>query len=115
MVRRIPTKATQRSIPNVLSKRQLTKLFESIDDIQLFMGVFIALFCGLRISEVCSLKKQNIDLEGMKVLIKESKHGKDRVVMLPESAVPFIEKWLRFKEGDYFVSNWKEKIWRFCR
>lgn len=108
--RRVPTTASQRSIPNVFNKPQLIKLFENIEDLEVFMSAFIALFCGLRIAEVCDLKKQHIDLESKKVLVKQGKGGKDRVVMLPECAVSLIEKWFRYKDGEYFVSNYKEQM-----
>ena len=70
------------------------------------MGSLIALFCGLRISEVCELKKQDIDLEAEKVFIKQSKGDKDRIVMLPSSIKPIVSKWLRVnKESEYFVHS----------
>jgi integrase/recombinase XerD len=97
--------SNNRKLPNVLNKSQLTALFEEIDDTTVFMGCLIALFCGLRISEVCNLKKQEIDLETEKVIIKESKGDKDRIVMLPTCLKPIIEKWFRVnKESDYFIN-----------
>lgn len=30
--------------------------------------------------------------------------------MLPESSVPLIEKWLRYKEGEYFIGSWGEQM-----
>lgn len=95
-----------RKIPNVLSKSQLLKIFESILEVDVFMACLTALFCGLRISEVCNLKKQNVDLEQEKLLICNSKWNRDRVVMLPKSAVPLFEKWLRLnKESEYFIAD----------
>ncbi|MGE0792865.1 MAG: tyrosine-type recombinase/integrase [Candidatus Woesearchaeota archaeon] len=103
--------ATKRTLPNVLNKKQLIVLFENIEDGSVFMGCLIALFCGLRISEVCNLKKQDIDLETEKVLIREGKGSKDRIVMLPSTLKPIIEKWFRFnKDNEYFISNdWGNK------
>jgi integrase/recombinase XerD len=93
-----------RKLPNVFNKKQLIKLFEEIKDSHVFMGALIALFCGLRISEVCNLKKQDIDLETEKVLVREGKGSKDRIVMLPSSLKPVIEKWYRLnKDSEYFV------------
>lgn len=95
-----------RSIPNVLSKSQLLKIFETIEEIDIFMACLMTLFCGLRISEICSLKKQDVDLENEKVLIKNSKWNKDRVIMLPKSMVPVIEKWFRWNtDSDYFIAD----------
>jgi len=96
----------KRTLPNVLNKKQLITLFESIEDNNVFMGCLIALFCGLRISEVCKLKKQNIDLEAEKVYIKQSKGDKDRIVMLPNSLKSVIKKWNRLtKDSEYFISG----------
>jgi integrase/recombinase XerD len=68
--------ATKRTLPNVLNKKQLIALFENIDDGSVFMGCLMALFCGLRISEVCNLKKQDIDLESEKVYVRQGKGAK---------------------------------------
>ena len=83
---------TKRKLPNIFNKKQLIVLFERIDDTHVFMGCIIALFCGLRISEVCNLKKQDIDLESEKVLVRKGKGSKDRVVMFPSKIKPLIEK-----------------------
>ncbi len=68
------------------------------------MGCIVALFCDLRISEVCNLKKQDVDLESEKVIVRQGKGSKGRVVMLPAKVKPFIEKWFRLNdESEYFI------------
>lgn len=95
-----------RKIPNVLSKTQLLKIFSYIENIDAFVACLITIFCGLRISEICNLKKQDVDLENEKVVIKQSKWNRDRVVMLPRSVISLIEKWLRLnKESEYFIAD----------
>jgi integrase/recombinase XerD len=42
--------------------------------------------CGLRISEVCSLLVNDVDLPGRKLFIRNSKERKDRVVYISETA-----------------------------
>ncbi|MBN1175659.1 tyrosine-type recombinase/integrase [Candidatus Woesearchaeota archaeon] len=98
--------ANKRTLPNVLNKKQLISLFENIDDAPVFMGCMVALFCGLRISEVCNLKKQDVDLESEKVIVRQGKGAKDRVVMLPTALKPLLEKWFRYnKESEFFICN----------
>lgn len=99
----------KRKLPNIFNKKQLLALFESTDDSDVFMGCFIALFCGLRISEVCNLKKQDIDLESEKVFVRQGKGGKDRIVMLPSKIKPLIEKWFRLNDSEYFISGSHDK------
>jgi len=102
----------KRSLPNVFNKKQLIKLFENLDESALFMGSLIALFCGLRISEVCELKKQDIDLEAEKVFVRQSKGDKDRIVMLPNAIKSIVHKWMRaHKDSEYFIcSDYKNKF-----
>lgn len=97
---------TKRNLPNVFNKKQLISLFESVDEVNVFMGCLIALFCGLRISEVCNLKKQDLDLESEKIIVREGKGGKDRVVMLPGCLKPIVEKWYRLnRDSEYFAPS----------
>ena len=95
-----------RKLPNVLNKRQILDLFSVIYETDIFMACLIALFCGLRISEVCNLKKQDIDLETGKIKIVAGKGNKDRYVMLPSKLKPIIEKWYRINdENEYFITG----------
>lgn len=99
-------KASERKIPNVLNKKQLTALFEGIKELKIFVAAITALFCGLRIAEVCNLEKKDIDLETCKIKIVSSKFDKDRYVMLPKAFKPLMEKWLRItKESKYFIPS----------
>lgn len=52
----------------------------------------LAFNSGLRVSEITKLKIENIDFNGKKIFIKDSKYGKDRVVPLPKG---FPEKFLK--------------------
>ena len=79
-------------MPNILNKKQLVSLFENVDDAPVFIAYLVALFCGLRISKVCNLKKQDIDLEAEKLIVRQGKRSKDRVVMLPSTLKPVLEK-----------------------
>ena len=92
-----------RKLPNVFNKKQLIKLFNIIDDTDVFIGALLALFCGLRVSEVCGLKKQDIDFETEKIKVVQGKGSKDRYVMLPSRFKPILEKWFRLNESEYVI------------
>lgn len=94
-----------RKLPNVLNKKQLIRLFSEIQETDVFMGCLIALFCGLRISEVCNLKKLDINLEDERIKVSQGKGNKDRYVMLPARFKPLVDKWLRLTHGDYFIPS----------
>lgn len=94
-----------RILPNVFNKKQLLELFTAIEETDIFVACLLALFCGLRISEVCQLKRQDVDLVGCKIKIVRGKGSKDRYVMLPSSIKPLLEKWFRVTESEYFIST----------
>lgn len=92
-----------RILPNVFNKKQLLELFTAIEETDIFVACLLALFCGLRISEVCQLKRQDVDLVGCKIKVVQGKGSKDRYVMLPSSIKPLLEKWFRITESEYFI------------
>jgi len=100
-IRRIKEKG--RKLPNVLNKKQLINLFSIIDETDVFVACLLALCCGLRISEVCNLKKQDVDFESEKIKVVQGKGNKDRYVMLPNKLKPILEKWFRFSEAEYVI------------
>jgi len=92
-----------RILPNVFNKKQLLELFTAIEETDIFIACLLSLFCGLRISEVCQLKRQDVDLVDCKIKVVQGKGSKDRYVMLPSSIKPVIEKWFRITESEYFI------------
>ncbi len=57
--------------------------------------------CGLRISEVCSLQIEELDLEGRKLFIRNSKEGKDRIVYLSDTATLGLRHQLASRSGQH--------------
>lgn len=92
-----------RILPNVFNKKQLLELFTAIEETDVFIACLLSLFCGLRISEICQLKRQEVDTIDCKIKIVQGKGSKDRYVMLPSSIKPLIEKWFRITESEYFI------------
>ncbi|WP_191013969.1 tyrosine recombinase [Treponema zioleckii] len=87
-----------RSLPRVLSVEQVDSLLDSIDvskplgirDRALFELVYS---CGLRISEVCSLKIENLHLNEQMIIV-HGKGDKERMVPFGESAKKRLEAYL---------------------
>lgn len=102
-------------LPDMLTKEQLVKLFENMYIPKCSIACFMALMCGLRIREICSLEVQDIDLQRRQIKVKDSKnprrkqqgdYGKDRIIPFPEAATNSIKKWLSIIEGGkYFISS----------
>jgi integrase len=95
-------------LPDILTKEELIKLFESMIRPKCIIACFTALMCGLRVREVCNLQISDMNLERRIIKIRDSKntnrkkqgnYGKDRIVPIPEVAISPIKKWLDIVEG----------------
>jgi integrase len=89
-------------IPRYFTKKQLVKLFDAIDRPKDGIASFLALMCGLRISEVCNLKIKDINFDDTKIFIRDSKntnrhlhgYGKDRVVRFDSAISGTLQRWI---------------------
>jgi len=78
----IPPRKTPRSLPEIFSRSELLALFSSLKNLKHRTMLMAAYGCGLRISEVISLKAANIDSSRMMVRIEHGKGDKDRYTIL---------------------------------
>jgi len=92
----IPRPKSKSSLPKVLSKKEIVRLFEQVHNLKHQIILKLCYGMGLRVSEIVSLKISNIDSERMLVHIENSKGKKDRYVPLPESILEDLRAY--FKE-----------------
>ncbi len=100
-----------RRIPNFFNKEQITKLFDAIQEPDVMISVFLALFCGLRVGEVVRLRKCDFDFEKRFLKIINSKnpnrtsegYGKDRLVSLPQHLIVPLKMWLEIVGDTEFI------------
>ena len=94
-------------LPDIFTKDELIKLFESMIRPKCVIACFTALMCGLRVREVCNLQNSDINLERRIIKIRDSKnpnrkkqgYGKDRIVPIPTIAISPIQKWMEIVDG----------------
>jgi len=55
---------------------------------------------GLRVSEVCALAPDTVDLDEGYIFVRRGKGDKDRVVPLDDRAAEWIRRWLAVRPGD---------------
>ena len=95
----------------VLSRVEMDQLLDGID-VSLPLGlrdraIFELMYAtGMRVSEVVKLKVEDVDLSSRKLLVRQGKWGKDRVVPLSKPAAAFLLQYLEaraVKSGFVFV------------
>lgn len=108
----MPPPRSQRPLPVVLSGSEVQALFDSVRDIKyrtLFMAMYAA---GLRVSEACKLRPEEIDSKRMVIHLHEGKGRIDRYTLLsPRLLAALREYWrlLRPPSQWIFPGRWMSR------
>jgi len=103
-------KRRRRKYPNVFFKNELVKVFEEIDNPKTMVAAFLTFFCALRISEVCDLKWQDLNLEECRLKVVDGKNHKDGFIPISPLAIPILKKWQEMNPNEeYFLPSEKYK------
>jgi integrase/recombinase XerD len=102
---------TPRRLPRPISEKQVRQLERCIQsaivdvqtDHQWLLAVrdlacfYLLWHCGMRISEVCLLLVNDIDIEAKKIFIRNSKERKDRMVYISDTAAMALQQHLAIR------------------
>jgi len=97
------TKRRRRKYPNVFFKKEITAVFDNLDNPRTIMGCFIAFFCALRISEVVNLQWKDIDIEEKRLKVVNGKNHKDGFIPISSIAIPILKKWKTINQKEEYV------------
>jgi integrase/recombinase XerD len=70
-------------LPNIMSEDEVGKLFKAELTLKEYCTVGLLYGCGLRISEVCSLRIKDIESNDKRIKVYQGKGAKDRYTLLP--------------------------------
>jgi integron integrase len=88
-------------LPTVLSPEEVAQLLEAVQGgegvFKLMAGLLYG--TGMRREECCRLRVQELDLGRGQIIIRHGKGGKDRIVMLPKSLRPDLERHIAWRRG----------------
>jgi site-specific recombinase XerD len=97
-IRMIPRKHQYRELPDILSKSEVARFFNVIDNLRdrtMFETIYGA---GLRLSEATYLRVQDIDSEQMRIFVHQGKGGKDRYTILSQRNLELLrEYWKQYR------------------
>jgi site-specific recombinase XerD len=86
---------------DILSGSEVLKLLAAVKSPAPAMALTTAYGAGLRVSEVCRLKVEDIDSKRMLIHVRLGKGGKDRYVMLSECLLVALRKyWVKVRPAD---------------
>lgn len=90
IIRNIPGPKKPLILPVVLSPDEVSRFFESIPNLKHRAILMTAYAAGLRVSEVASLRPNDIDSQRMLIRIEQGKGRKDRYVMLSPNLLKLL-------------------------
>ena len=95
----------QFKLPNIMTEMEVEKLFQAPLNLQERCVVGLLYGCGMRISEVSSLKISDIDSANKRIKVDQGKGGKDRFTLLPPTLLEHLRQ--------YYVAAGKPKEYLF--
>jgi len=98
----IPCHHKQRRFPDILTRDEVTTLFNVCDNLRDKCILMTMYGAGLRLSEVSSLKVSDIDSKKMQIFIRNGKGGKDRFAILSQSNLNVLRQYYR----EYRPKEW---------
>ena len=99
----LPRMKTGRPLPKVYSEQEIGKIISSVSNPKHRLIIMFAYGCGLRLSELSYLKREDFDLDRDIINIRKAKGMKDRTVMIDEVLKPEIENYLKVTEGQTWL------------
>ena len=78
----IPTRKAPHPLPEIWSKQEIIRLFESVENLKYRAIMMTAYSAGLRMSEIVHLKVTDIDSDRMLIRVNAGKGEKDRYAIL---------------------------------
>lgn len=94
-LKKIPRAKTTRSFPELPTKDELIKVFDSASSL-MYKAIFMTIYgSGLRISEAANLKVSDIDSKNMRIFIRGGKGNRDRYACLPETTLLILREYYR--------------------
>lgn len=90
------------------SRKQVKSILDNAKDVHGYptrLIVRMLYACGLRVSEPLNLRIKDIDLDNSRLMIREAKRNKDRLISLPCSLVPEIQEQIRIARRFYDLDH----------
>lgn len=80
-------------LPTVLGQQEVQSVLANLHGVYWLIGVLLY-GSGLRLTEALRLRIKDLELDNLRILVRNGKGGKDRVTILPESLVPHLRSHL---------------------
>ena len=106
---RLPNIKNERKLPTVFSQQELRKLFKAPQRLKQRVLLCLIYSAGLRVSEVCKLRLNDIDFDRRQIHLRLSKNRKSRYVVLSDMIARGIKQYVEGAKPKEYLFNGREK------
>ena len=100
--KQLPRQKQRRKIPDILTREELTAMFDACDNLRDKALLMIIYSSGLRLSEAINLRVKDIDSKTMRVFISSGKGDRDRFTILSHATLEVLrEYWKKYRPKDW--------------
>ncbi len=91
----MPRLKEDNSLPEILSREEIARLLACCENLKHRAMFALAYGSGLRVSEICALRVQDIDSKEMRVFVRSGKRNKDRYTLLSRYTLEVLRDYWR--------------------
>ena len=106
---RLPNLKNNRKQPVVFSQEELRKLFKAPQRLKQRVLLSLIYSAGLRVSEVCKLRVNDIDFDRKQIHVRASKNNKSRYVVLSKFIGKGLKQYMEGAKPQGFLFNGRQK------
>lgn len=99
----IPRPRKKPKLPPVLSEAECMAVFSQVSNPKHKLLLLLAYGAGLRRGELVHLRWEDIDWAKLMIYLRETKGRKERIVMLPNSIVSYLENYRKIYPGQGWI------------
>jgi len=92
-----------KQLPNVLSEEEVKRLLEQVSNLKHRCILMVVYSAGLRLSEVVSLRIEDIDSQRMQIFVKAAKGKKDRYTLLSKKVLLLLRTYFKEYRPTYYL------------
>jgi len=93
----IPFLKISDTIPYYFSQDDITRIFASCRNLKHYTMLNILFYGCLRASELCNLNDDDVDLNALTLRIKDSKGGREALVLINDACIKILRKYLAMR------------------
>lgn len=101
----------KKSLPAVLSRSEVRRLFQTVDNLKHRAVLLVIYAGGLRVSEAARLKVSDVDGERKQVFVRGGKGNKDRYTIIGEAALEALrDYWRVYRPSDWLFPSTRPDV-----